>query len=138
MSSSLNRRTVLQSGALAAGAFAFGGVLWTSPASAGAAMGEAARPITGRLVAWLVIEAEREASLRLAELGAESPAREIVSTTLPATSITAVSAEANAWAIAAVARSWDVPPAECAIGHGRIVHPASGQSVPYTVWIDFA
>ena len=141
MGGSLNRRVVLQSGALAAGALAFGGALWSGPASAGPAgadVAEAATPITGRLVAWLVIETEQGASLRLADVGAARGAREIASVTLPASSVMAASAEANARAVAAAARSWGVRPADCAIGHGCIVHPASERSVPYGVWIDFA
>ena len=137
MSGSLHRRTVLQSGAFAAGAFAFGG-LWTDSASAAPVVPEAVSPITGRLVGWLVVDAEREASLRLAELHAARPAREIASVTLPAASVAALGAEANARAVAAAACSWDVPPADCALGRGCIVHPASGRSVPYAVWVDFA
>ncbi|HJS87735.1 MAG TPA: hypothetical protein VJ779_19955 [Acetobacteraceae bacterium] len=138
MGGSLHRRTVLQSGAFAAGAFAFGGALWDGSASAAPAAPESVPPITGRLIAWLVIDVERETSLRLAELDAARPAREIASITLPAPSVMAASAEANAWAVAAVAQSWRVPPSECAIGHGCIVHRASGRAVPYAVWIDFA
>jgi hypothetical protein len=138
MGGSLHRRTVLQSGAFAAGAFAFGGGLWNGAASAAPVAPDMAPPITGRLVAWLVIDAEREASLRLAELDAARPTREIASVTLPASSVMALSAEANARAVTAAARSWQVPPADCAIGHGCIVHPGSGRSVPYAVWIDFA
>ncbi len=141
MGGSLNRRTVLQSGALAAGAFAFGGALWSNPATAGPAgpaVAEAAPPITGKLVGWLIIEPEKGASLRLADVNEAREAREIASVTLQAASVMAASAEANARAVAAAARSWRVPPADCAIGHGRIVHPASGRSVPYAVWIDFA
>jgi hypothetical protein len=76
--------------------------------------------------------------LRLVELDARHQSREIAAVELPASSVTAAGAEANAWAVAAVAHSWQVSPADCAIGRGRIVHPASGRSVPYAVWIDFA
>jgi hypothetical protein len=137
MGGDLSRRTVLQSGAFAAGAIAFGGGLWNGSASAGPVAHEAVPPITGRLVAWLAIEAERGAALRLAEIGASGVTREIASATLPASSVTAAGDEANAWAVTEVARSWRVPPAECALGRGCIVHPASGRSVPYAVWIDF-
>ncbi len=138
MGGPLNRRTVLQSGAFAAGAFAFGGTIWNSPASAGPVASDLSPPITGRLVAWLVIDAERGASMRLAELDAGHASREIAAVTLPACSVTAAGAEADAQAVLAAAQAWRVPPAECVIGRGRIVHPASKRSVPYAVWIDFA
>ena len=141
MGGSLNRRAVLQSGALAAGSWALGGALRADPARASAASGvaETAPPITGGLVAWLVIDAGRGASLRLAELDAtRRPVREIATATFPAASVTAACGEANARVIAATARSWQVASSECGIGHGRILHPASGRSVPYAVWIDFA
>lgn len=141
MGGSLHRRTMLQSGALAAGSLALGGAFWTDPARAEAGPGaaETAEPITGRLVAWLVIDAERGASLRLAELDASrQPLREVATANVPASSVTAAWEEANARAVVAMARSWQVAPSECDIGHGQIVHPASGRSVPYAVWTDFA
>ncbi len=140
MRASLNRRAVLQSGALAAGALALSGGAWSGSAQAGnvPVAGEADRPIAGRLTAWLAIDFDRGARLRLVELETTSHTpREIVAAQLPAGSVMTAASEANLTALAAVAQSWRVAPADCAIGHGCIVHRPSGRSVPYGVWADF-
>jgi ABC-type protease/lipase transport system fused ATPase/permease subunit len=139
MGTPLNRRAVLQSGALVAGALAIGAGAWDDGARAQSSLvaGETETPIAGRLTAWVGIDAERGAWLRLVELAAPGP-RDVLATALAAGSVTSTLTEADAMALGAVARSWHVPQAECAIGHGCIVHRSSGRSVPYGVWADFA
>src|SRR5689334_14972378 len=110
MSVSLNRRTVLQSGALAAGALAAGG-LWLAPLHAGAPGTAAAQqiPITGRRIGWLRIDPGRPALLSLVEFGPAGPVREIASTSLADGSVDAITREAMEVAAVSVARSWGIP-----------------------------
>ena len=138
----MHRRTLLQSGAALAGPLALG--VWPRPSHAAPVAAEAAAPpVSGTLAAWVVVEPDRGATVRLVQLDAASrPARQVAAADLTlansGTSLQQVCQRAHAMALEAVARSWGVPTAECIASRGRIAHEGRGQAVGYTLWVDVA
>jgi len=139
--SPLYRRTLLQGGATI-GCLAMAGLPATSGLAALATDGRATdgAPLAGPLVGWVVIRADGGGRIDLVELDAESrPARQVATETIaPATSLAAAARQARTATIRTVAASWRVPEGDCACGWGRIDHAASGRTIPFTIWTDFA
>ncbi|MDQ2805170.1 MAG: hypothetical protein M3Y41_21770 [Pseudomonadota bacterium] len=134
----MNRRTILQSGALAAGSAATGGV-WSGAARASVRTEAAGEPITGRLVACLSIASAGGATARVVELDAASqPVRDVAHREFAANSVTAAHAETDALALDAAARSWGVPAQACRIGPGQIALVDGSRAVSYVVWTEVA
>jgi len=142
--SPLYRRTLLQGGATI-GCLAMTGAMTGLPtASTLATPGPDGRatdapPLVGPLVGWLVIQADG-GRIDLIELDAESrPARQVASEAIePVTSLATAAHQARMAAIRTVAASWQVPERDCTCGWGRIDHAASGRTIPFAIWTDFA
>ncbi len=137
----LDRRTLLRSGGMAVGSLALAGG-WTLPANATpptppltAGLGT---ELAGSVVAWVVLDFDRGATLRLMQLDGGRPGAELAAHALPPVAPTTAADAANQLAIATVAQAWQAPPGTCAIEHSRITHPASGRSIGYAIWVDFA
>jgi hypothetical protein len=144
--SPLYRRTLLQGGATI-GCLAIAGLPTTpglaAPATATTAMATTVTdrvPLAGPLVGWVVIQPDGGGRIDLVELDAESrPARQVATEALmPATSLAAAARQARVTAIRTVAASWQVPEGDCACEWGRIGHAASGRTIPFAIWTDFA
>jgi hypothetical protein len=139
----LPRRTLLQSGAALAGPLALGATWPRSSHAAPVTAEPADAPLSGMLAAWVVVEPDRGATVRLVQLDAASrPVRQVAAADLthPASgaSLQQVCQRAHAMAMEAVARSWGVPAGECVASRGRIVHEGRQCSVGYTLWVDVA
>jgi|tagenome__1003787_1003787.scaffolds.fasta_scaffold20925784_3 hypothetical protein len=142
--SALYRRTLLQGGATL-GCLGFAGLPMT-PAGAAAEAGTAgvaAEPdavaLTGALAGWLVIAPDGSGQIRLVELDPDSnPVRQVAEETIaPATSLAGAARQANAAAVRAAARCWQVPAADCICAWGHIEYPRTGRTIPFTIWTDF-
>ena len=139
----LPRRTPLQSGAALAAPLALAGVWRRSSRAAPVAAEAAELPVSGTLAAWVVVEPDRGATIRLVQLDAASqPVWQVAAADLtladPGASLQQVSQRANEMAVKAVAWSWGVPAAECNAGPGRIAHAAGQHLVGYVRWLDLA
>jgi hypothetical protein len=133
---SLDRRTLLRSGATAA-CFTFTGLgIVPAVASPGATL----VPVTGPLAGWLVLASEGGGRLTLMEVDAQSrPARLVAVETIPAlASIADAARHASAAIVGIVANSWQVSASDCTCRLGRIDHSHSGRSVSLAIWTDFA
>jgi len=132
----LSRRTLLQGGATI-GCLAMAG-LPATPGLAAPATDEA--PLAGPLVGWVVIQPDGGGRIDLVELDTESrPTRHVATEALmPATSLAAAARQARTAVIRTVAASWQVPAEACTCEWGRIGHAASGRTIPFTIWTDFA
>lgn len=141
MATPVLRRTVLQAGAALVAPLALAGI-WSQPGrAASTATVVAGPPVSGTLAAWVVVEPDLGAMVRLIQLDAASrPVREvaIVHLTLPETgaSLHQVCQRAHEMAMEVVARSWKVSSAECVASPGRIAHKGLAYSVGYTLWAD--
>ncbi|MBV8094277.1 MAG: hypothetical protein JOY71_12325 [Acetobacteraceae bacterium] len=133
----VSRRTVVTSGAVLSGLALAAG--WPR-AHAAPATGEVLPPASGLLALWTQI-ADGGAVFRLAQLDPTShPAYELANAAISAdqvVSVAEVHARARSFVIAAVARSWGVPPGVCCCSGSTISHPESGRSVCYIGWTDF-
>lgn len=148
----LNRRTVLQTGAMGACGLAFGGLL--QPADAASQIGPmpASGPalVSGTLSGWVTVELHDHAVIRFAhiepgappvELGA--PARVSLRGSSPPGSpafdqMRRATTAAHRLARAMLARSWNVPVEDCVIESRHVVDRRSGRSIGYSVWVDLA
>jgi hypothetical protein len=137
----LDRRSLLRTGGMAAGSLALAGG-WVLPANATTPI---PRPSTAintapvdSIVAWAVLDFERGATVRLMQLDGGRPGAELATRSLPPISPAALAEVANHLAVATVSGAWLVAPDSCVTQHGRITHPASGRSIGYGVWVDFA
>jgi hypothetical protein len=133
---------LLQSGAVLAGPIALARI-WPRSSHAAPIAAEPITPLSGTLAGWVVVEPDRGATARLFQLDAASrPIRQVAAADLPlagsGASLQRVCQRAHEIALETVARSWDVPTAECIAGHGRIVHAARQHSVRYILWVDVA
>ena len=139
----LPRRLLLQSGAALAGPLALAGIWPQSIRAAPGAAGVEDAPLSGMLAGWLVIEPDHGAAVRLVQLDeASRPVRQIAAADVAlaevGTPLQQLCQRAHAVALEAVARSWSVPAAECAVSRGRIAHEGRGQAIGYTLWVDVA
>ena len=136
----IDRRTLLRTGGLAAGALAAGG-LGSGRADAARAAG-GARPaleLGGPLVGWVVLDLDRGGLVQLVEIDPSSkPVRTIATEALPLMPPASAVRRAHMLAVRTVAASWGVRPETCLVAPRRIAHPASGRSIGYAVWTDFA
>ncbi|MDA8252221.1 MAG: hypothetical protein M0Z28_24070 [Rhodospirillales bacterium] len=135
----LDRRALLQAGAVALGTLATG-----LPRRGQAATLPAPEPLVGSLVAWVVLRPEDGADIRLAHLDLSGRLRgQAAPVLVPARALSAPAMlrdacrRAQAEAVSAAARSWGVPAAACRVVPGAIRH-ASGRSVGYAVWAEIA
>jgi hypothetical protein len=98
-------------------------------------------PATGVVALWTQFCFEQGATFRLAQLGPGlRPTRELAAATFAADRVGSISelhAEARAFAVAAVARSWGVAPRDCCMDASTIKHHAIAWSVHYVAWTDF-
>ncbi len=133
----LHRRTVVGSGALFAGALALAG----RPAQAKPASVQAnPTAINGPLMGWLVISPDGRSRLTIFELDAQSvPVRQVLTATGgSATSVASAIRAANDAALRTVASLGNVSAADCSFVHGGVRNAKSGQTVPFSIWTDFA
>jgi hypothetical protein len=142
----LARRSILQSGALAAAALGLG-TQWpkAARAAAGGPGTGGLAPVTGMVAAWVSLDLQHGAAIRLAQLaGAGQAPLEIADGKVALATLSSdaggilqsVAAAASSLAIATVARSWNVSSAALRLEPGRIVHVETGRSVNYRAWID--
>lgn len=131
----VSRRAVMASGAISVLALKAG---WPRAEQRAAAL---AMPATGVVALWTQFCFEQGATFRLAQLGPElRPTRELAAATYAADRVGSISelhAEARAFAVAAVARSWGVAPRDCCMDASTIKHHANARSVHYVAWTDF-
>jgi hypothetical protein len=134
-----DRRTVLRSGTVAAGFLAFGWVASERSNRPESAAGPPAGPITGTLVGWLVLQPDGGGQIDVAELDAASrPIRQRARQVIAPGALAQVGRQANQAMLHVVAESWGVSAAQCSCRPGRILHAATGRSVPFAIWTDFA
>jgi hypothetical protein len=143
MLDALNRRALLE-GLAAAGTLAF-----VRPARA--APGDtdpSPPPLEGTLAAWLIVHPGRGTDLRLAHF---APDGRLAGRGDPVWIPAPGEHSASAWgqvqsatpaaqnlSIAAAARSWRVPAADCRVEPGRIVHLGTRRTIAYHAWVDVA
>lgn len=140
----LPRRSVLQTGALAAGTLTLGG-LGARTAQAAPDPAAPLAPLSGALAAWVRLESEGGAEIRLVQLGpAGQPVRKLAGARLSEADLGGsgpgggklrrACAGAEVLTREVAARSWGVPAAACATTPGRIA--CGDRAVRYTVWVD--
>lgn len=131
---SLRRRDAF--GLLAAGAAAASVVVPARPTRA------APPPVTERRVGvWTRFSYADGAQVRVGRLDAANrPVADLAHVTLPASAVTSAAQlqrEVARITVAAVAREWGVPAAECRATGGAVTHPASGQGARLLRWTEF-
>jgi hypothetical protein len=140
----MHRRMILQAGAVAAGTLA-SPILFRAAAAAGRPILDEAAPLSGTLVAWVLVTLDEGAKIRLFHCDrssapvAEAPAVRLsrqelsdASGSPAAEQLRRACDEAQRLALGAAARCWGVPPVECVMERGRIVHRglAAGSAMP--------
>ncbi len=137
-SASIDRRTLLQSGSVAAAAVAVGGFRPTRAEEAPLPTASAGATLFGPLVAWVVLDLDRGGVIRLVALDDPAqPKRTIATEVVPLMSPVAAARRARDLAVETVAASWGVRPESCVAEFNRIAHPTSGRAIGYAVWSDF-
>ena|SRR5579875_2445559 len=144
-----NRRALLQTGAVAAGTLAIVGAAVPGAAAVASAP---APSLSGSLLAWVVLRPEDRAEIRLAHM---DPNEQVIGQSAPldlaVSDLYAGGERVSAWgqmraacaraqdlAVRIAANAWGVAAENCAVEPGRIVHVASGRSVGFRVWAEFA
>ncbi len=133
----INRRTLLTAGGVAAGGLVLGLRARAEAATLVPPTPEA--PLAGPMLAWVVLDLDRGGRVRLLEMDRRSqPVRALATEELPLLSPIAAARRAHDLAMRTVAASWGVPREGCVIEAHRVAHNASGRSIGYAVWTDFA
>jgi hypothetical protein len=133
----MDRRTLLQSGALAIGSLALGGV-WSHPAGAAvpAAATPGVGPLAGPVLAWMIYDPDREGVVRVFELVDGQPARLLAAASIPLLPLATASLRAQELAVRVVAGAWSLPQGACEVRPGCIA--TTGRTVDFRLWVDFA
>jgi hypothetical protein len=109
-------------------------------ASATAASPTTEVPLTGAVLGWLAIGPDGGGRISVLEVSANArePREMALEAVVPGTSLAASARQATGAVTRAVAAAWKVSPGDCVCNWGRIDHPASGRSIPFKIWTDFA
>jgi hypothetical protein len=158
----LNRRTVLQTGAISACGLAFAGLLQPADAVARIAPLPETGPalVSGMLSGWVTVELHHSAVIRFAHIvpgvppvelgepvrvslrgvaapGLEMSGLEVSGAAVP-DQMRRATAASHHLARAMLARSWNVPIEDCVIGPRHIMDRRAGHRIGYSVWVDLA
>ena len=130
----LDRRSLLWSGAAAAGVAAFPG--WKMPPEAS---GVRSKLQASAVLARLVVGKDGGSHTEVVEFDRSlTPLLVTRLASFPPLSLAAAARRSRDEAMGWVAHAWDVPPAQCAWNGRLIKHDPSGRSLPAALWTDFA
>lgn len=147
---SLNRRAVLQTGAVAAGALAFDGLRQRAEAAAkqGAAPWPGDALTSGMLSGWVIVELDHAAIIRFAHLDPGAPPRELgepAQISLRRWSglschdqMRRATSAAHDLARRRLAQAWNVARKDCVLDSRMIRDRRSDRVIGYSVWVDLA